>query len=156
MARTTWALRIDGKTSKACWAPGSSAYTTVAPETSRSRVDEQPGLLDRDEGVVGAVQDEEVRRVLGDAQQGSAGLEDLGVVRPALLQDPRREEPVAHLLGAAQPGRAGEVVDAVVRHGDRDAGVGVLEAGLVRRVVRRSRAASAVRWPPAEPPVIAM
>ena len=31
------ALRTDGKTSKACWAPGSSAYTTVAPETSRSR-----------------------------------------------------------------------------------------------------------------------
>ena len=55
------------------------------------------------------------------------------------LHDPRGEEPVAHQLGLAQPGRAGEVVDAVVRHRDGDAGVGVLEAGLVRRVVGRDR-----------------
>ena len=36
MPRTTCAERIDGKTSKACWAPGSSAYTTEFFETRRS------------------------------------------------------------------------------------------------------------------------
>ena len=36
MARTTWAERIEGKVSKACCAPGSSAYTTEFGDTARS------------------------------------------------------------------------------------------------------------------------
>ena len=35
MARTTCAERIDGRVSNACWAPGSSAYTTELGETWR-------------------------------------------------------------------------------------------------------------------------
>ncbi len=31
-----WADRIEGKTSKACWAPGSSAYTTVRRDAERN------------------------------------------------------------------------------------------------------------------------
>ena len=64
---------------------------------------------------MGAVQDEEVGGLGRDPQQRGRRLERLGVVAPALLQHPRGEEPVAHQLGRAQAGRAGEVVDAVVR-----------------------------------------
>ena len=56
-------------------------------------------------------------------------------------------------LGA---GGAGQVVDAVVRDGELHGGVGVLEAGLPLGRVRGEGGRAAVRWPPAEPPVMAM
>ncbi len=37
MARTTWADRMEGKMSKACCAPGSSAYTTLREDDRRNR-----------------------------------------------------------------------------------------------------------------------
>ena len=66
-------------------------------------------------------------------------LEDLGVVLPGALHDLRGEVAVAHQQRVGQAGGAGEVVDAVERHGGLHAGVGTLEAGLVLRVVRGQR-----------------
>ena len=60
---TVWWARIDGSTSKACWARASSAYTTGAVDSLRSSSDERAGLLDGHERVVGAVEDEERRGI---------------------------------------------------------------------------------------------
>ena len=81
--------------------------------------------------------DEEVGGVGGDPQDRRGGLVDVGRVVPRRLHDARAEEGVAHPDRVGQAGRAGEVVDAVERHGRLHAGVGVLEAGLERRVARR-------------------
>ena len=137
MARTMWALRIEGKTSKACWAPGSSAYTTERLEVPRSfstnsrawstatRVSRAPCRTKKS----GA---SSVIRRIGEAASKASGssVQRLWRIRG-------REELVAHLLGAAQPGGAGEVVDAVVGDRHLHAGVGVLEAGLEGAVARR-------------------
>ena len=105
-------------------------------------LDEQPGLRDRDEGVVHAVQHEEVGSVRCHPQDGGGSLEVLSRLVPGLLEDPRREERVAEQLRAAQARDPGEVVDAVVRHRGLDGGVGVLETGLVGRVVGGERGQS--------------
>ena len=63
-------------------------------------------------------------------------LEDLRIVLPGALDDLGGEVAVAHEDRAVEAGGAGEVVDAVERDGGLDPGVGVLEPGLVLRVVR--------------------
>ena len=139
MARTTWALRIEGKTSKACWAPGSSAYTTGRRETSRSRATKSRACstLTRVSCTPCSTKKSGASSVIRSS--GVAASNCVGRLAPAALQDPRGEEQVAHQLGAALPGAAGEVVDAVVRHRDLHRGVGVLEAGLPGRVAGGER-----------------
>ena len=102
-------------------------------------LDEQARLVDRDERVVLPVQDEEVRGVLADLQDRGRGLEGLRVLGPGRLQDARGQEQVAQLLGRAQPGAAGEVVDPVVGDRHLHRGVDVLEAGLPLLAVGRER-----------------
>jgi hypothetical protein len=100
-------------------------------------LDEQPRLGDADQAVVRAVQDEEVRRVRGDPGDGAGGLEGVRVVGVALAEDPPGEELVAGPLD-----RAWTLVSTSSNPGCQAGSLGV-------------SAASAVRCPPAEPPVMA-
>ena len=92
--------RIEGKTSKACWAPGSSAYTTVRFEISRSRATKSRACSTatsvsrtpcstKKSGASGVIR-----------SSGVAASKTSGSSRPARLHDPRRQEAVAHQLGA--------------------------------------------------------
>ena len=130
--------RIDGNTSNACWVPGSSAYTTVRLETSRSSPrTAAPGRPPP--GCRAPVQHEEVRRVGGDPQHRRGRLEHLGVLREPFRITRGARNRSRSCSDAASAGGAGEVVDAVVRDRGLHRGVDVLEARLPLAVVGRDR-----------------
>ncbi len=97
-AMVCW-LRIDENTSKACWVPGSSAYVTDASDFSLSALTNARACLTDTTVSLRAVDDEEVRRVLGDVGQRGCLDEVVEVGLGVLAEHPWPEEPVAHVDG---------------------------------------------------------
>ena len=116
--------------------PRSSAKTTGARETSRSRAAKARASATVEQRIVRAVHDEEGRGVRGDVVQRRGLLEGPAVVCELLLQHQPLDEahqPCAHRVVL----RVREVVGAVERHGRLHGSVDLLEAGLELGPVRR-------------------
>ena len=127
-------LRIDEKTSKACCAPGTSAYVTVASDHSRRASTNERAWSTGARVSLAPVDHEEVRRVLVDVAQRRGLDEVVEIGLGVLLEHPRAQEAIAHVDGCLGLGQAGQVVDAVEGDACGDRRVRVLETGLVLRL----------------------
>ena len=121
-------VRTDPPTSKACWAYGSSAYTTGLRGLLPQVGGEAPGLGGGGEDVVAALDDEKRRRLRHRSGTPVTPLASEKVIGETGLQHDSLQVPAQS--GNAEVVGVDEVVDAVQRDRGLDGGVRLLEPGL--------------------------